>query len=167
MWPWRVKVLWYDLKKLLWQDELNPRVRCAFGNVFEMWLHLNKSMSLVHSRSWRREQKSGWWGRSHRSWHGGRRSRCSRWTLDKQWRSCKELDIPPVSKMFLDPVVLLTLYLCCNIVDAVVDFSVPSCVMNKAAISIDRVGHSRNQKNAYGQGHALYDKHQRFWRRSR
>ena len=24
---------WYDLKKLLWQDELNPRVRCAFGNV--------------------------------------------------------------------------------------------------------------------------------------
>ena len=26
--------LWYDLKKLLWQDEFNPRVRCAFGNVF-------------------------------------------------------------------------------------------------------------------------------------
>ena len=26
--------LWCDLKKLLWQDELNPRVRCAFGNVF-------------------------------------------------------------------------------------------------------------------------------------
>ena len=25
---------WYDFKKLLWQDELNPRVRCAFGNVF-------------------------------------------------------------------------------------------------------------------------------------
>ena len=24
---------WYDLKKLLWQDELNPWVRCAFGNV--------------------------------------------------------------------------------------------------------------------------------------
>ena len=24
---------WYDFKKLLWQDELNPRVRCAFGNV--------------------------------------------------------------------------------------------------------------------------------------
>ena len=24
----------YDLEKLLWQDELNPRVRCAFGNVF-------------------------------------------------------------------------------------------------------------------------------------
>ena len=25
--------LWYDLKKLLWWAELNPRVRCAFGNV--------------------------------------------------------------------------------------------------------------------------------------
>ena len=25
--------LWYDLKKLFWQDELNLRVRCAFGNV--------------------------------------------------------------------------------------------------------------------------------------
>ena len=25
---------WYDLRMLLWQDELNPRVRCAFGNVF-------------------------------------------------------------------------------------------------------------------------------------
>ena len=24
----------YDRKKLLWQDELNPRVRCAFGNVY-------------------------------------------------------------------------------------------------------------------------------------
>ena len=24
----------YDFKKLLWKDELNPRVRCAFGNVF-------------------------------------------------------------------------------------------------------------------------------------
>ena len=26
--------LWFDLKKLLWQYELNPRVRCAFGNVY-------------------------------------------------------------------------------------------------------------------------------------
>ena len=26
--------LWHDLEKLLWQDELNPRVRCAFGNVY-------------------------------------------------------------------------------------------------------------------------------------
>ena len=30
---------WYDFKKLLWQDELNPRVRCAFGNVF-VWNHI-------------------------------------------------------------------------------------------------------------------------------
>ena len=28
---------WYDFKKLLWQDELNPRVRCAFGNVLPFW----------------------------------------------------------------------------------------------------------------------------------
>ena len=28
------KNLWYDLKKLLWWAKLNPRVRCAFGNVF-------------------------------------------------------------------------------------------------------------------------------------
>jgi len=26
--------LWNDFKKLLWKDELNPRVRCAFGNVY-------------------------------------------------------------------------------------------------------------------------------------
>ena len=30
--------LWYDLNKLLWQDELNPRVRCAFGNVLKIQL---------------------------------------------------------------------------------------------------------------------------------
>ena len=29
--------LWYDLKKLLWEYKLNPRVRCAFGNVWEKW----------------------------------------------------------------------------------------------------------------------------------
>ena len=33
--------LWYDLKKLLWYDELNPRVRCAFGNVFFQKIPLN------------------------------------------------------------------------------------------------------------------------------
>ena len=27
--------LWNDLKKLLWQDEPNPWVRCAFGNVYQ------------------------------------------------------------------------------------------------------------------------------------
>ena len=26
--------LWYDLRKLLWKDELNAWVRCAFGNFF-------------------------------------------------------------------------------------------------------------------------------------
>ena len=29
----------FDLKKLRWQDELNPRVRCAFGNVFKEKSH--------------------------------------------------------------------------------------------------------------------------------
>ena len=33
----------YDLKKLLWQDELNPRVRCAFGNV----LLLNAAFRMI------------------------------------------------------------------------------------------------------------------------
>ena len=31
------ELLIYDFKKLLWQDELNPRVRCAFGNVFHIF----------------------------------------------------------------------------------------------------------------------------------
>ena len=31
------KSTWYDFKKLLWKDELNPRVRCAFGNVCFWW----------------------------------------------------------------------------------------------------------------------------------
>ena len=34
--------LWYNLKKLLCQDELNPRVRCAFGNVFKTMTRRNK-----------------------------------------------------------------------------------------------------------------------------
>ena len=34
--------LWYDLKRLLWQDELNPRVRCAFGNVLLLLLLKSK-----------------------------------------------------------------------------------------------------------------------------
>ena len=28
--------LWYDHKKLIWEDELNPRVCCAFGNVLNL-----------------------------------------------------------------------------------------------------------------------------------
>ena len=39
--------LWYDLKKLLWQDELNPRVRCAFGNVFDEGLMILAIRSLL------------------------------------------------------------------------------------------------------------------------
>ena len=41
--------LWYDLKKLLWQDELNPRVRCAFGNVCFCDVNIKSSHS---SASW-------------------------------------------------------------------------------------------------------------------
>ena len=34
---------YYDLKKLLWQAGLNPRVRCAFGNVSNIipWSDMN------------------------------------------------------------------------------------------------------------------------------
>ena len=41
--------LWYDLQKLLWQDERNPRVRCAFGNVWAIIMH--PVVFLVHSAS--------------------------------------------------------------------------------------------------------------------
>ena len=42
----------FDLKKLLWQDELNPRVRCAFGNVsfisvFEILPNINTNATQV------------------------------------------------------------------------------------------------------------------------
>ena len=37
---------WYDFKKLLWQDELNPRVCCAFGNVF-YWTSVRSLVNLV------------------------------------------------------------------------------------------------------------------------
>ena len=40
-------IFWYDLKKLLWQDELNPRVRCAFGNVFPSFTLWHKTSLLV------------------------------------------------------------------------------------------------------------------------
>ena len=33
----------YDLKKLLWKAELNPRVRCAFGNVYR-WHIQNRQL---------------------------------------------------------------------------------------------------------------------------
>ena len=71
--------LWYDLNKLLWQDELNPRVRCAFGNVFvniqvhiwcvrpsvqlfwsnlELWPRLCSSVGLAEEGVWSCEYKS-------------------------------------------------------------------------------------------------------------
>ena len=37
------KNLWYDLKKLLWWTEVNPRACCAFGNVIlrpSSWVHI-------------------------------------------------------------------------------------------------------------------------------
>ena len=37
----------YDLKKLLWQAELNPRVRCAFGNVFSTELRRHRPREQV------------------------------------------------------------------------------------------------------------------------
>ena len=41
--------LWYDLKRLLWQDELNPRVRCAFGNVYfrPRWILIRPTLGRV------------------------------------------------------------------------------------------------------------------------
>ena len=45
----------YDLKNLLWQDELNPRVRCAFGDVYDnirvMTVSLAKSILRILVRS--------------------------------------------------------------------------------------------------------------------
>ena len=44
---------WYDFKKLLWQDELNPRVRCAFGNVFfvqQLQLNLKNVIQHFHHK---------------------------------------------------------------------------------------------------------------------
>ena len=48
---------WYDLKNLLWQDELNPRVRFAFGNVllyhiiFQTVSRISKILFLIVSSS--------------------------------------------------------------------------------------------------------------------
>ena len=38
--------LWYDFKNSLWQDELNPRIRCALGNVWKL------SLPLYVRKSW-------------------------------------------------------------------------------------------------------------------
>ena len=37
---------WYDLRMLLWQDDLNPRVRCAFGNVFLFYRFMHFSLKM-------------------------------------------------------------------------------------------------------------------------
>ena len=47
--------LWYDLKKLLWWAELNPRVRCAFGNVF----HMGHWLQMLMTSDWCLEQRRG------------------------------------------------------------------------------------------------------------
>ena len=47
------KNLWHDLNKLLWQAELNPRVRCAFGNVFKYPL----SLLFVRSQNWKENMR--------------------------------------------------------------------------------------------------------------
>ena len=39
--------IWYDLKKLLWKDELNTRVRCAFGNVWSFGLLWKQFLQIV------------------------------------------------------------------------------------------------------------------------
>ena len=39
--------LWYDFKESLKQDELNPRVRCAFGNVLGL-IPTNKIINYDH-----------------------------------------------------------------------------------------------------------------------
>ena len=57
----------FDLKKLLWQDELNPRVRCAFGNVLDSEAAmLSKQTRLegemvccIHQKDLRRRREEG------------------------------------------------------------------------------------------------------------
>ena len=41
---------WYDFKKLLWKDELNPRVRCAFGDVL-IWSIDHKEVLILISQA--------------------------------------------------------------------------------------------------------------------
>ena len=55
---------WYDFKKLLWQDELNPRVRCAFGNVWYLDDHyLAKAQNvpeIAKQDDWGKEPEKAW-----------------------------------------------------------------------------------------------------------
>ena len=52
---------WYDFKKLLCQDELNPRVRCAFGNVFLYFSFFNQVTSIFHLRGGKIKKKFFFW----------------------------------------------------------------------------------------------------------
>ena len=55
---------WYDFKKLLWKDELNPRVRCAFGNVWYLDDHyLAKAQNvpeIAEQDDWGKEPEKEW-----------------------------------------------------------------------------------------------------------
>ena len=54
--------LWYDLKRILLQDGLNPRVRCAFGNVsFNSWNTLSWNVACLV-----RENGTAFWWKSER-----------------------------------------------------------------------------------------------------
>ena len=54
--------LLHDLKKLLWQDELNPRVRCAFGNVFTPSYVQQDDSNKTHDIQRRFAQRRSLWG---------------------------------------------------------------------------------------------------------
>ena len=58
------KSTWYDFKKLLWKDELNPRVRCAFGNVWYLDDHyLAKAQNvpeIAEQDDWGKEPEKEW-----------------------------------------------------------------------------------------------------------
>ena len=58
------KSSWYDFKKLLWKDELNPRVRCAFGNVWYLDDHyLAKAQNvpeIAEQDDWGKEPEKEW-----------------------------------------------------------------------------------------------------------
>ena len=43
----------YDFKKLLWKDEFNPRVRCAFGNVSNYKLTIAAMFNIMTLQAWR------------------------------------------------------------------------------------------------------------------
>ena len=78
--------LWYDLKRLLCQDELNPRVRCAFGNVCFFICCFLKSLSVCcffyvnwlafTSRHWVQIGPNLCWLQAKMDWTGSRVGKC-------------------------------------------------------------------------------------------